>query len=237
VKSALALAAVLIISVCAVFFLLTVATAGASPQMGTLHDRPPMRGVLNPVVGLGAQYEIVTPHESKSVVEMVIVGKETVDGKNAYWLEDTVSNTPVGQIVTKWLTVMDGQNTFVSRVVMQVLNRPPMEMTAEMAKAMSSLHAGDIPGQADIRMQGNDVGSESVKTPAGTFATEHYVLKDGSGDAWIADNAGLYGLVKFQGKGTTILLTKVITDGKDKITGKPQPFNPALMQKEEQQQP
>ena len=49
--------------------------------------------------------------------------------------------------------------------------------------------------------------------------------------------AGPYGLVKFQGKAATMLLTKVITDGKDKITGSPQPFNPMMFGQPDQQHP
>ena len=54
-----------------------------------MHDRPTMRGILNPVVGLGAQYEITTPNGTKMVMEMAIVGKESVDGKDGYWFEMT----------------------------------------------------------------------------------------------------------------------------------------------------
>ncbi|MGH9724447.1 MAG: hypothetical protein ACRD41_05215 [Candidatus Acidiferrales bacterium] len=38
-----------------------------------------------------------------------------------------------------------------------------------------------------------------------------------------------YGLVKSQGKNSTVVLTRVITDAKDKITGTPVPFNPMMM--------
>ena len=90
---------------------------------------------------------------------------------------------------------------------------------------------------ADVRNEAEDVGSESVTTPAGTFTTEHYKMKDGSGDVWVAEKAGPYGLVKYQGKDVTMLLTKVITDGKDKITGTPQPFNPMMFGQQDQQHP
>jgi hypothetical protein len=35
--------------------------------------------------------------------------------------------------------------------------------------------------------------------------------------------------VKYQGKDSSMVLTKVISDAKDKIIGVPQPFNPMLM--------
>ena len=104
-----------------------------------------------------------------------------------------------------------------------------MEMPAQMSKMNGQKQP------ADIRDRAEDLGSESVTTPAGTFTAEHYKMKDGSGDAWVAPKAGPYGLVKFQGKDTSMVLTKVITDAKDKITGTPQPFNPMMFQQQGQQ--
>jgi hypothetical protein len=212
----------------ALCFVLSVLSYGASAQMG-MHEHPPIHGILNPVIGSGAQYEITTNSGNKTTMEMVIVGKDTVDGKDAYWFENTFSNTPRGDMVMKALTVIDGQNSYVSRMIMQMPNRPPMEMPSQMVQARSHKQATDIRGDAD------DLGSESVTTPAGTFSAEHYKMKDGSGEAWIAAKAGPYGLVKFQGKDNSMILTKVITDGKDKITGTPQPFNPMMLGQQDQQ--
>jgi hypothetical protein len=111
---------------------------------------------------------------------------------------------------------------------MQMGNRPPMEMPMQMMKSSAQKQP------ADIRDRAEDVGSETITTPAGTFTAEHYKMKDGSGDAWVAPKAGPYGLVKFQGKDTSMVLTKVITDAKDKITGTPVPFNPMAFQQDQQ---
>jgi hypothetical protein len=200
----------------------------ASAQMG-MRGAPQLRGILNPVVGSGGQYEVTTAKGDKMTMEMVIVGKESVDGKDAYWFENTMSSAQMGgDMITKALTVVNGPDTAVSRIIMQMPNRPPMEMPAQMVQ----MHAQKRP--TDIRSDAEDVGPESVTTPAGTFATEHYKMKDGSGDMWIAAKAGPYGLVKFQGKDSTMLLTRVITDGKDKITGTPQPFNPMMFGQDQQ---
>ena len=200
----------------------------ASAQMG-MRGAPQLRGILNPVVGSGGQYEIASGNGDKTSMEMVIVAKETVDGKDAYWFENTISNAHMGgDMITKALTVINGQDTVVSRIIMQMPNRLPMEMPAQMVQ----MHGQKRP--ADIRGDAEDVGPESVTTPAGTFAAEHYRMKDGSADMWIAAKAGPYGLVKFQGKDSTMLLTKVITDGKDKITGTPQPFNPMMFGQDQQ---
>ena len=209
-----------------IFMLAATLPALAGAQMG-MHAGPAMRGIFNPVVGSGGEYEMTTD-KGKTVMEILVVGKESVDGKDGYWFEMAISNASMGQMISKSLTVLDGQDTVVSRMIMQMGSRPPMEMPTQMYKANAQKQSADIRDRAD------DVGSETVTTPAGTFVTEHYKMKDGSGDAWVAPKAGPYGLVKFQGKDSTMVLTKVITDAKDKITGTPQPFNPMMFQQNQQ---
>jgi len=198
----------------------------ASAQMG-MHVAPAMRGIFNPVVGSGGEYEMTSDKGTKMVMEIAIVGKESVAGKDGYWFEMTMSNSPMGQMVMKSLTVVDGTDTVVSRMIMQMGTRPPMEMPTQMNKSSAQKQPADIRDRAD------DVGSETVTTPAGTFTAEHYKMKDGTGDAWVAPKAGPYGLVKFQGKDSTMVLTRVITDAKDKISGTPQPFNPMMFQQDQ----
>ncbi len=207
--------------------LLTMLPSFAGAQMG-MHAGPAMRGIFNPVVGSGGQYEMTTEKGTKTVMEIAVVGKESVDGKEGYWFEMTLATPSMGLMVTKTLTVVDGTDTVTSRMIMQMGNRPPMEMPTQMSKASAQKQP------ADIRDRAEDVGSESITTPAGTFTAEHYKMKDGSGDAWVAPKAGPYGLVKFQGKDSTMVLTKVITDAKDKITGTPVPFNPMMFQQNQQ---
>ena len=209
-----------------IFMLAAMLPALAGAQMG-MHAGPAMRGIFNPVVGSGGEYEMTTD-KGKTVMEISVVGKESVDGKDGYWFEMAISNASMGQMISKSLTVLDGQDTVVSRMIMQMGSRPPMEMPTQMYKANAQKQSADIRDRAD------DVGSEAVTTPAGTFVTEHYKMKDGSGDAWVAPKAGPYGLVKFQGKDSTMVLTKVITDAKDMITGTPQPFNPMMFQQNQQ---
>jgi len=209
-----------------IFMLAATLPALAGAQMG-MHAGPAMRGIFNPVVGSGGEYEMTTD-KGKTVMEISVVGEESVDGKDGYWFEMAISNASMGQMISKSLTVLDGQDTVVSRMIMQMGSRPPMEMPTQMYKANAQKQSADIRDRAD------DVGSETVTTPAGTFVAEHYKMKDGSGDAWVAPKAGPYGLVKFQGKDSTMVLTKVITDAKDKITGTPQPFNPMMFQQNQQ---
>jgi hypothetical protein len=200
------------------------ATAGA--QMGGMmgHGAQP-RGFFNPIVGSGAQYEIQSGgKDSKMVMEIDVVGKESVDGKDGYWFESTMSNPQMGEMVMKMLTVPDGANTSVTKMIMQMAGRPPMEMPMQMSR-MSQQNRQPV----DIRSEAEDLGTESVTTPAGTFKAHHYRMKDGSGDSWISEEISPYGLIKHQGKDSTMVLTKVVTDAKDRITGTPVPFNPMMM--------
>jgi hypothetical protein len=195
-------------------------------QMG-MHSSPTMRGVWNPVVGAGGTYELTKKDGTKTSMEMAIVGKESVSGKDGYWFEVTIADSPMGTMIMKSLTVRDDQDMVSSKMIMQFGDRPPMEMPAQMTQARQ----GREKQPADIRQLADGVGTESLTTPAGTFSTTHYKMKDGSGDVWVADHAGPYGMVKFQGKDSSMVLTKVTTDAQDKITGTPVPFNPMAFQK------
>jgi hypothetical protein len=183
---------------------------------------PSWRGVWNPVVGAGGTYELTKKDGTKTQMEMAIVGKETVNGKDGYWFELAMSDPKMGgTMIIKTLTVRDDQNMVSQKVIMQMPNMPPMEMPDRMIQARQEKQPADIRELAEV------VGPESVTTPAGTFSTTHYRMKDGSGDVWVADHAGPYGMVKFQGKDSSMVLISAESDAKDKITGTPQPFSPA----------
>jgi hypothetical protein len=203
---------------------LTLFAVGISnAQFGMRQPQMP-RGLFNPVVGSGAVYEMQLANGNKTTMEIDVVGKDTVDGKDGYWFETAMSGAtagPPGGMVVKMLMVLDGANSYASKMVMQMGDRPPMEMAIPPNQGAAQKQPADIKSLAE------DVGNESITTPAGTFSCEHYRMKDGSGDTWVSLKVSPYGVIKHQGKDTTMILTKVVTDAKDKITGTPQPFNPA----------
>ena len=95
---------------------------------------PQFAGVFNPKVGVGAAYE-VQKQDGNKTMEMAIVGKETVDGKDAYWWEMAMPDERMGgELVFKTLLVMDGENTHASKMIMQLPGKPPMEMPAGMGR-------------------------------------------------------------------------------------------------------
>lgn len=200
------------------------AQAGRNAGVGGLMGGRLPRGVFNPVVGSGAQYEVQPANgQNKMTLEVDVVGKETMAGKDAYWIEATISNTPMGDVTMKMLMAVDHENETVQKMIMQMPGHPPMELPSQMTGG------GQAKDSLDIRDKADKVGSESVTTAAGTFMADHYRMKDGSGDYWLSAKVPPYSVIKGQGKDGSIMLTKVVTDAKDKITGTPVPFNPALL--------
>src|SRR6267143_1687631 len=113
--------------------LATTMTASAQMGMGMRAGRPQIRGVWSPVVGQGAIYQTSSQTGKKSEMEVAVLGKEPVEGKDGYWVQMAMSSSETdGQMVMKHLFVLDGQETRTARMIMQMPGQPPMEMPAQM---------------------------------------------------------------------------------------------------------
>lgn len=177
-------------------------------------QQPAIRGIFHPTVGAGADYEMDHKDGTKTPFEISIIGKEAVNGKDAYWMESSLANTQMGTVVMKMLLVVDGANSHAEKMVVQIPGRGAMSMpTAMMGRNPQAQPPEDIRDKAD------DLGKESVTVPAGTFSCEHYKMKDKPGDVWVSEGVSPYGLVKMQDADMTIVLTKQLSDVQDKITG------------------
>ncbi len=216
--------------VAACVFGLTILAVSASAQMG-MGMRPSMpAGIFSGTVGSGAQYETTAADGAKTTIEYAVVGKDSVEGKDAYWLEYTMTSARMGEMVMKMLLAPQSSSGVTSRVIMQLPGRPPMEMPMQMSRM------GNQPApKMDIRAESEDVGKESVTTPAGTFVCEHYRSKDGNTDTWISAQVAPFGVVKSQSKTTSMVLVKQVTGARDKIVGTPVPFNPQMMMQQPNQ--
>jgi hypothetical protein len=200
---------------------------------------PTLSGIWHPEVGSGAAYENTsTANGEKTQMEITVVGKEDVGGKTGHWMEYVMSKASMmngAQMVMKELMTVDGPNLTANRVIMQPPGQGPMEMDSSITGGGGRGMTQKVP--ANIAENAELVGTESVTVPAGTFSCQHYHMKDGSGDGWISDKVTPWGLVKSQGKDSTIVLTKVITDAKDRITGTPTKFDPMQMMRNRMGQP
>lgn len=210
------------IRVLAAFVLVLCLAAGASAQFGV--QRPPQfRGVWSPVVGSGGAY-VSENKEGKTEMEIAIVGTESAEGKTGHWMEMTVKDKSEGQVVTKFLMVLDAKDVVIKRMIIQAGDQPPMEMPVGMVGAR-----GKSNESADFRDQAELVGTETITTPAGTFTCQHYRAKDKSADLWVAEKVGPWGLVKMTSRDGSTTLVRVITNAKSKIRGTPQKFEiPAM---------
>ena len=206
---------------------LVLVASAAVAQMGRF-SAPHVSGFWNPVVGEGAEYTMQSAKGDKTDMQITVVGKESVGGKDAYWYEMSFDRGR-GQMIMKQLMVLNGADTQISRMIMQMPGRPPMELPTQM------MHQDSSPQAADVRTGGEDLGSETITVPAGTFACQHYRSKTG-GEVWVSQKVSPYGLVKSKSNDSSMELTKVITGAKDQITGTPQPFNPQMMMQQQQPQ-
>ena len=103
-----------------------------------------------------------------------------MNGKDGFWMEWTnsgASTGPMGNMTMKVL-IVPGDTSATPRVIMQMPGRPPMEMPSQMGRP-----GGQAPRvqPSDIRSTAEDVGSESITVPAGTF---HLRTLPGEGRLW-----------------------------------------------------
>lgn len=204
---------------------------GAYAQMGMGPRMPNFNGIWRPAVGTGAAYEMTDRDGKKSQLEITIVGKEDVNGKPAYWMEMGMANPRAGgQMYVKNLIAPTDNGVAPVRMIMQPPGQDPIEMDMSMMNRGGRQMPQSTPG--DVREKAELVGTESVTVPAGTFSCEHYRMKDGSADVWVSDKVAPWGLVKSQGKDSSMVLTKVITDATDHITGTPRKFDPMQMMRD-----
>ena len=202
--------------------LVTLTFARLSIAQREMGMRPPsIAGVFNPTVGSGATYDIATKNGTKMAMDIAVVDKES----GGYWLEismqmpQTNANSRMqmnGPSYYKELLVRQGDDLIVQRIIVQMPGRPPMDLSS-MAHAMQSQES-----KADVRANAENMGTEAVITPAGTFTCQHWHnAKDGE-DYWISDKVTPWQLVKMAGTNKdSIILTKVITGAKTHITETP----------------
>lgn len=207
---------------------LMVGTA-ASAQMGMqFFKKPAISDIFKPQVGNGAVYEN-QQGENKGTIEMTVVGQESVEGKEAYWLEmghADQKNAGTMSYVKMLVTKDDFQ---FHRMVIQPPGQQPMEMPISPAMRQQN-------HMSDEMEKWHKVGTETITVPAGTFVCDHWAKDDGKGDVWASSKVSPMSLVKEATPTNSMTLVKVITDAKDHITGTPRLFDPEAMKRQMMQQ-
>ena len=157
---------------------------------------------------------MVTRNATKMTIEIAVVDKES-DG---YWVE-FAANVPQmnGTSYVKELLVRHGDDLIVERMIMQMPGRPPVDMNSMPGRSIQSQKS-----RADFRANAQNLGTESVTTPAGTFSAQHWRDSKNGDDYWISDKVVPWQLVKMSGTDSrSVTLVRVITDAKTHITENP----------------
>jgi hypothetical protein len=204
--------------------------SSARAQMGSdFFKRLTFTKVFNPALGKGAEYE-TTRADSKGgsrMMQMYIVGKESVDGNDGYWMEFVTTGEKDRVVVGKTLFTKDDFQ--FRRMIMQMPGQPPMEMPFKPNDERSL--------RVEERLsEWRSVGTETITVPAGTFLCEHWKDEKNNSDAWTSDRVTPFGMVKESGPHNTMVLTKILSDMSDRITGPVQKFDPQMMMQQMEQQ-
>jgi hypothetical protein len=201
----------------------------ASAQFGfSPIKRPNIANIFHPVVGQGAAYDTIDKDGKKSHMEMYVVDKEMVGTEQGYWMEVGHSADASGNLTYGKMLVTPADFKFHKMIFVMPGQTQPMEMDMERSKGRDAME--------EQLEKWHSVGSETITVPAGTFSCEHWTKDDGKGDAWASTKVGPMGLVKSVEDGRIMVLAKIITDAKTRITGTPVKFDPKMMMQQRMQQ-
>jgi hypothetical protein len=199
-----------VVSVFSILFFVHVAHA----QFGK-GAMPKFYSDFKPVVGGWSEYQMTSKGEAPAKMKIAIVGKEG----DAYWYETLMEDKKAGKMITKMLVSgnPDDPNS-VKRMIIKTGNEPAMEMPIQMWKQ------GVKPQESKGKLI--DKGKETIKVPAGTFATQHFQYQESGSlvDSWVYKDVSPYGLIKSQSKDFEMVLTGYGTGAKSLITETPRKF-------------
>jgi len=200
----------------------------ANAQMGTsFFERPAITKFFHPVVGKGALYTETDKDGKSHSMEMGILGKDSFEGKDGYWMQVYVDDAKKGTVGKILISPKDFE---LLRMIAQQPGQQAMEMPMNM---MGGAHRARV---NENLAEWHSVGSESVTVPAGTFSCEHWRNDKSNSDIWFSDKISPFGTVKeVRANGTVQVLTKVLDSVPDRITGPIKKFDMQEMMQEMQQ--
>src|SRR6266436_2612786 len=194
--------------ICLVLAALLCASAAARAQMMGLSPfkKPNIADIFKPVVGNGAVYETRRTDQEgapKQPLEMTVVGSESFEGREAYWLEFAHMDPRSGSLgYAKMLMTRDDFQPH--RMIVQQAGQPAMELSLH-----ASMHASMHKHKEEELEKWHLAGSESITVPAGTFSCQHWKKDEGVGDVWTTDKVSPFGMVKYISSGESMVLVKV----------------------------
>ena len=158
---------------------------------------------------------------------MYIIGKESVEGKDGYWMEFVMTDDKNQTIVGKALFTKDDFQ--FHRMIVQMPGQGAMEMPF-------NPNAARREKMEENMNEWRSIGTESITVPAGTFSCEHWRNDKRNSDTWTSDKITPVGMVKEVNPNGGMVLTKVLSDPQERITGPVKKFDMQEMMQQMQQQ-
>ncbi|HWZ96464.1 MAG TPA: hypothetical protein VN025_01755 [Candidatus Dormibacteraeota bacterium] len=219
------------ISTIAVVVLCTCFSSVSMAQFGAnLFRKPNIADVFHPVVGQGAYYEEQHKDGTKSVMEMSVLGKETVDdGQEAYWVQFGRGDSGSDQLKYSKLLITKEKFEVKRMIFMSPKSSQLMEFPVPQSQVAKQK-------AEEEKEKWHQVGTEPVTVPAGTFLCQHWAKDDGSEEIWASSKVSPLSMVKSKRGDTTTVLVKVISGATDHLPGTPQKFDPRAMMQQRMQQ-
>jgi hypothetical protein len=184
--------------------------------------------VFHPVVGKGAVYlDAGKDGKTTRTTEIAIVGKDSFEGKEGFWMQ-IVSSDPQGKTFVGKTLITPADFQF-HRMIIQ----PPGQQAMEMPMNMNAAHKEKM---EDNLNEWHSLGAESVTVPAGTFSCEHWRNEKTHAEARTSDKVTPFGMVKeISSNGDTQVLSKLLDNATDRITGPVKQFDMQEMMQQMQQ--
>jgi hypothetical protein len=202
-------------------------TGSVAAQLGSMNpfSKPNITDIFKPVVGGGAVYEteFTDKSEQPRQMEMFIVGKESVDGQEGWWMEMGHQEHKTGEM--QYMKMLVTSDFTPRKMVMQQPGKGAMEIAIP-ADAKDRNH------MKEELEKWHKVGMEPITVPAGTFLCQHWKKDSGVGDVWASDKITPMGMVKSVQEHETMVLVKVISGATDHITGPVTKFDPQMMRQQ-----
>lgn len=201
--------------------LLFLAAAPSHGQMGMdFFKRSLIAKYFNPVVGKGAEYQTISKNgaaDKTRTTVLGVVGKESVDGKEGFWLEGVNVDAKGQTSVSKMLFAREDMS--IHKIIFQLHGMPATEMPYNPANTKKEKLEENL-------KDWHSVGTETVTVPGGTFVCEHLHNDQENSDIWLSDKLAPFGLVKHVTASETMVLSRNIPDFQEHITGPVKPFDP-----------
>jgi hypothetical protein len=180
-------------------------------------------------LGQWASYK-VTGRSDASTIRLAIVGSEPVGDSTYYWYEITTAGPapqrPDDRRVFQMLIAGLGTaRPDVRGLVMKTGDQPAIRVPDLLVTAMHDQVSRSVASET-VRYcsNGEVVGQETVRVPAGSFKTLH--VRSAAGDAWISHDVP-FGLVRVRGAdGSEMVLLGSGMDATSSITERPRPGFP-----------